>query len=772
MISSILPKTKMNFVKSSNFYGSLKLVKRHFLWTTSVATRSLKRVNFVTSSEVLVKTTCKFTVDHIHILRLFALVKKMVNSCVAANCTNKACLSSGISLHTIPYYNDDRPEAKRRRKIWVDFVKAKRVFEPSKASTLCSIHFLPEDYERRFSSLPNQTKPNHPRLKRDDLGICVYPSIHAVATKHASEPDTQSPRDRRMFIKAITEESTCHGEVEGSKMDVVTKRTPKSTAQRKKRKQELGPQELEMLGESHPDEPVNILTTDTDTQMPNLNADLETIFEKNRRLKNQIITLQTIAQEKKIKMKQMKRKVNKLERLLEQKSVSEKESEKEETEMEEVTESETDDEEAMEDESETKDPAYEVEEAEVDSEAEEEEIEEESLGLLQVDGNLRTEPKHIVFLSQLLLLFNFCHCCKTDNPLVEAKGVGTEAVVTTTCNNPKCPQKTTIWHSQPRMPGRKTPAGNFLLCMAVLLGGGSYTKLRQIFLHMGLGCISHNTYFHYQRTVLFPTIYLHWKKYQAMLMEKAKQVKDGVVIAGDGRHDSMGHSAKFCAYTIFCCTFAQIIHFNLVQRNQAGSSPAMEFMSFKLCMDYMIAYGLTITTFISDRHTSIAKHMRTVLKNIVHYFDIWHLKKKIRKVLSKIAKEKDCEAVNEWIKPCENHLHWSATSTFRGNGLVIWAKFKSFLRHIVNIHSGHSDPLFDKCAHGSDIEARKWLTIDSPLHKKVCTALTNTRLMKGIKKASPLAQTSCLEGFHSVLNHFAPKMIAYCYVGQYCRLET
>ncbi|CAB4018454.1 Hypothetical predicted protein, partial [Paramuricea clavata] len=283
--------------------------------------------------------------------------------------------------------------------------------------------------------------------------------------------------------------------------------------------------------------------------------------------------------------------VNKLEQLLEQKSVSEKESEKEETKME-----------AMEDESETEDPAYEVEDAEVDSEAEEEEIEEESSGLLQVDGNLRTEPKRIVFLSQLLLLFNFCHCCKADNPLVEAK---------------------------------------------VLLGGGSYTKLWQIFLHMGLGCISHNTYFHYQRTVNFqPSIYTG-KKYQAMLMEKAKQVKDGVVIAGDGRHGSMGHSAKFCAIYNF------------------------------------LLYVCTNHTFQSCT-------------------EIW-------KVLSKIAKEKDCEAVNEWIKPY------------------------------------------------------------SPLHKKVCTALTNTRLMKGIKKASPLAQTSCLEGFHSVLNHFAPKMIAYCYVGQYCR---
>lgn len=81
----------------------------------------------------------------------------------------------------------------------------------------------------------------------------------------------------------------------------------------------------------------------------------------------------------------------------------------------------------------------------------------------------------------------------------------------------------------------------------------------------------------------------------------------------------------------------------------------------------------------------------------------------IRKVISKLAKEKDCEALNDWIKPCENHLQWSATSTFDGNGSVIWAKFISFLRHITNKHTGHGDPVFNKCAHG-DIPARKWLT--------------------------------------------------------------
>lgn len=53
----------------------------------------------------------------------------------------------------------------------------------------------------------------------------------------------------------------------------------------------------------------------------------------------------------------------------------------------------------------------------------------------------------------------------------------------------------------------------------------------------------------------------------------------------------------------------------------------MEFVCFKQCMEFLIGYGLFITTFISDRHVSIASHMKKVLKNIVHYFDIWHLKK-------------------------------------------------------------------------------------------------------------------------------------------------
>ena len=57
---------------------------------------------------------------------------------------------------------------------------------------------------------------------------------------------------------------------------------------------------------------------------------------------------------------------------------------------------------------------------------------------------------------------------------------------------------------------------------------------------------------------------------------------------------------------------------------------------------------------------------------IVNVTFVLYFKLEIRKVLTKLSKEKGFEIIAEWIKPCENHLHWSATSTHDGNGIVIW----------------------------------------------------------------------------------------------------
>ena len=83
----------------------------------------------------------------------------------------------------------------------------------------------------------------------------------------------------------------------------------------------------------------------------------------------------------------------------------------------------------------------------------------------------------------------------------------------------------------------------------------------------------------------------------------------------------------------------------------------------------------------------------------------------IRKIPSAISKLKGCEELKDWICPIENHFLWSATTTITGKGKVIWAKFISFLGHIINQHKNHKDPLFNKCAHG-ELNNRTWLTPD------------------------------------------------------------
>ena len=50
----------------------------------------------------------------------------MPTRCVVGGCSNTKKIQNGIALHTIPFYGDDRPEAKKQNDRENDFVKAKR----------------------------------------------------------------------------------------------------------------------------------------------------------------------------------------------------------------------------------------------------------------------------------------------------------------------------------------------------------------------------------------------------------------------------------------------------------------------------------------------------------------------------------------------------------------------------------------------------------------------------------------------------------------------
>ena len=160
-------------------------------------------------------------------------------------------------------------------------------------------------------------------------------------------------------------------------------------------------------------------------------------------------------------------------------------------------------------------------------------------------------------------LFNlFCFKCREAKPSdVDVRQNGTMVTITQHC--PHCGNDSFKWQSQPLVLG-KYPAGNILLSFCILMSVVSISKTLLMFRHLGLAVYSARTYFFHQQKFLFPICLHYWESYRATLINSLKTMKD-LVWAGDGRFDSMGHSAKYGAYSMLSTTAMKIAHFEIVQ---------------------------------------------------------------------------------------------------------------------------------------------------------------------------------------------------------------
>ncbi|KAG0444130.1 hypothetical protein HPB47_014140 [Ixodes persulcatus] len=146
-----------------------------------------------------------------------------------------------------------------------------------------------------------------------------------------------------------------------------------------------------------------------------------------------------------------------------------------------------------------------------------------------------------------------------------------------------------------------------------------------------------------------------------------------------------------------------------------------------------------------------------------------------------VSRTKAHEVLRKWKSTIIRHLYWCAR-TSDGDGDLVLAKWKSIMRHVIDIHI-HQDPLHPACAHG-DIGNRKWLEEGKPsrgtccsyLYLKIphfCTGTETFRrlesvlmpahLLRDIPRISPKEQTYALESFHGILVHFAPKSSKFKY---------
>lgn len=114
----------------------------------------------------------------------------MPNRCVVGGCSNVSNTKQGISLHFIPFAGDERPEARKRRKQWVDFVRLKRAkWDPTPNSSICSAHFAKDDFTQRFLGISKQSH----WLVADEIGVAAIPNYNIC-----SEEKPLSARAKRM----------------------------------------------------------------------------------------------------------------------------------------------------------------------------------------------------------------------------------------------------------------------------------------------------------------------------------------------------------------------------------------------------------------------------------------------------------------------------------------------------------------------------------------------------------------------------------------------
>ena len=81
----------------------------------------------------------------------------------------------------------------------------------------------------------------------------------------------------------------------------------------------------------------------------------------------------------------------------------------------------------------------------------------------------------------------------------------------------------------------------------------------------------------HQREYLQPSIVRVWKREQQHLLNKIKEDGGSVVLGGDGRSDSPGHSAKFGSYTFMDLKRNKVVDLQLVQVNNKLSVKRRDF---------------------------------------------------------------------------------------------------------------------------------------------------------------------------------------------------
>ena len=108
------------------------------------------------------------------------------------------------------------------------------------------------------------------------------------------------------------------------------------------------------------------------------------------------------------------------------------------------------------------------------------------------------------------------------------------------------------------------PSGTLLLSASILTSGCLPEQALRLLENMNRTSITSRTFTNHQQWFLHPAIEIIWSQKRIQILEE-KKINLSLVIAGDGRADSPGHSAKYGSYTVLDLENSNVLDVQLVQ---------------------------------------------------------------------------------------------------------------------------------------------------------------------------------------------------------------
>ena len=414
---------------------------------------------------------------------------------------------------------------------------------------------------------------------------------------------------------------------------------------------------------------------------------------------------------------------------------------------------------------------------EQEEEEQEEEEQEENSNVTPHDEieEVVNSKKCIVYISKLLDILKLVHgvVCRRNrcgkDMAYTTRGQGTALIVKWKCSEG---HEGGTWSTQPKFKG--IYAGNLEIASALAMSGNNFSKVSLLARFCSLQFMSDSSFHRYQRLFIAPAVKKYWSDLQA---EQLQQLQgEQVILAGDGRNDSPGHSSQYCTYSFADATSGQILHVEVVDvREAAGKSTNMERIGFERGMSFLMN-KVDVKSVVTDAHPQIMALMKRCDRytDIGHQIDIWHGGKNLTKKLTKVAADKSCRGLLPWIPAIRNHFWYVSKSCGNDANSLVVSLF-GILHHICNEHEWGlcADGSAGKCEHGPlpelDNETKQWLEKDSPAHRALERVLNDTRFKNTLPYYKDFLHTGKLESFHSHLLMYCSKLHSYKYQGYVMR---